>query len=378
MIHALFLVAAFLVPPQSGGAPAKPAAAPQADPRKEAERARELEIQYQLLCEQYGRSEVEWNDQLRLYTADLDKRNELLAKHPAKAYWERFEKLAADGQGRALVWLAGHAENVSSERAEIAQRKQALFRKLIDEHASESWAMDTVVALSLQRYWLETKGVESLLEEFVKKTQNREFAASALARVMAILSGVAAKSDELKKSDEIRDRIVREYPDTEVGKKLRERLGPQEGGPQLGAPAPAITGKDVDGAELGLPASSGKVVLVAFWGFWSPQSRLLLPHFGELLAKHAADPFAILGVNTDEDAARVREFSKEQKLAFRSVFEGGRGGPIAQRYQVRAFPTLFLIDARGLIRKSWAIAPSDKALDEEIAAAIAEAKGPAK
>jgi peroxiredoxin len=378
MFHAFLLTALFLAPPQSGGAPAKPAAAPQSDPKKDAERARELEFQYLLLCDQYSHSEVEWTDQMRLYSADPEKRKEVAAKHPVKQYWQRFEALANDGQGRALVWLAGHAENMFAERAEIVQHKLALFRKLIDEHASDSWAMETVVALSLQRLWLETKGVEDLLGDFVEKTRNRECAAGALARQMAILSGVVGKAEDQKKVDEIRERILREYPDTEAGRKLSGRPAGNEAAPLPGSPAPEFTGKDVDGAEISLAASRGKVVLLDFWGFWSPLSRSQLPHLRELLTRHAADPFVILGVDSDDDAARFRELSKEHGLGWRSVWEGGRNGPVAQLYRVRAFPTLFLIDARGLIRKSWVSVPSDKALDDEIALAIAAAKSGAK
>src|SRR5258708_26074789 len=215
MRHALLVVLSLLAP-QAGAAQSKPADPPKQAPQPAADHARELEFQYQILSDQYARSEVEWNDLLRVYSADPEKRKEVIGKHPVKQYWTRFESLGNEGQGRALVWLANHAENMFSERADVAQRKLALFHKLIDEHASESWAMETVVALSMQRYWLETKGVEDLLEDFVKKTKNREFAAGALSRVMAILSGAASKLEDQKKSDEVRDRIVREFPDTEV------------------------------------------------------------------------------------------------------------------------------------------------------------------
>ena len=376
MLNTLFLALTLLAPLASGGDPQKPAApAPAQD---EAARARELEIQFQLLSEQYTRSETEWTDQLRLYASDLQKRNELSAKHPVKTYWPRFEALAKDGQGRALVWLAGHAENMFSERAEVAQRKLALFRQLIEQYASAPWGMEIATSLSLQRVWLETKGVEDLLYDFVKKTQNREFAAGALSRVMAILSGAASKGEEQKRADEVRERILREYPETEVAKKLAQRTPASDASLQAGSAAPDFKGKDVDGAEHSLAALRGKVVLLDFWGFWSPASRTMLAHLSELRTRLAAEPFAILGVATDEDGPRFRELSKEQKVGWPSIFEGGRTGPIVKSYKVRAFPTLFLIGADGVIRKIWVTPPSDKALDDEIELALQAARSAKK
>ena len=221
-LNTLLLCSLLLAAPQ-GGTPPHPAPAQPATEKQDPARTRELDLQYQMLCDTYARSEVEWNDLLRVYAGEAQKRNETLAKHPAKQYWERFQKLANDGQGRALVWMAGHAENMYPERETATQQKQVLFRKLIDEHASDPWALETVVSLSLQRYWLETKGVQSLLEDFVKQTKNREFAATALSKEMAILSGAASKTEEQKQADEVRDRIIHDYSDTEVGKKLAER-----------------------------------------------------------------------------------------------------------------------------------------------------------
>jgi len=376
-LNTLLLCSLLLAAPQ-GGTPPHPAPAQPATEKQDPARTRELDLQYQMLCDTYARSEVEWNDLLRVYAGEAQKRNETLAKHPAKQYWERFQKLANDGQGRALVWMAGHAENMYPERETATQQKLVLFRKLIDEHASDPWALETVVSLSLQRYWLETKGVQSLLEDFVKQTKNREFAATALSKEMAILSGAASKTEEQKQADEVRDRIIHDYSDTEVGKKLAERLSAKDSGVQPGLAAPDFTGKDVDGAEISLASARGKVVLLDFWGFWSAQSRAMIAHLNELAAQHAADPFVILGVATDEDAVRFRELSKEQKVGWRSVWDGGRAGPVSRLYQVHAFPSLLLLDPSGKVRKVWVIQPSDKVLDEEIAAALAAAKAPPK
>ncbi len=55
-----------------------------------------------------------------------------------------------------------------------------------------------------------------------------------------------------------------------------KRLAPEQAGnaqanqavPRLNAPAPEITGEDVNGKEFKLSDYRGKVVVLDFWGFW--------------------------------------------------------------------------------------------------------------
>ncbi len=362
---------ASLAPAQSGGTPSAPAQ-PVQDP------ARELEIQYQLLSEQYARSETEWSETMRASAGDLARRQELAAKHPVKAYWARFEKLAEAKHGRALLWLATHAENQFADKAEIGAHKKQLFDRLVEGSASEPWALEIVDALARQRVWLETPGVEAQLNAFVARTSNKELAATALLRVAAILSGPASKGEEQKRADDVRARIQKEYPETETARKLRATSAPAPKSIQPGSKAPEFTGKDVDGAELRLSDFQGKVVLLDFWGFWCPHCRAMLAHERELVQKYKDAPFVLLGVTSDEDAAAFRELSKQNSVTWRSIWDGGRNGPLAQLYQVRAFPTLFLIDAQGVIRKSWVGEPNQTSLDEEIEALVAAAKSAKK
>ena len=52
---------------------------------------------------------------------------------------------------------------------------------------------------------------------------------------------------------------------------------------------------------------------------------------------------------------------------------GGTAGPIATRWEVDTWPTLFLIDAKGVVRSIYEGWPDAKALDTEIDKLLAEA-----
>jgi predicted Zn finger-like uncharacterized protein len=52
------------------------------------------------------------------------------------------------------------------------------------------------------------------------------------------------------------------------GPNLADRPQPQGQAPQVGKPAPEITGEDIDGKKFNLSDYKGKVVVLDFWGHW--------------------------------------------------------------------------------------------------------------
>ena len=58
----------------------------------------------------------------------------------------------------------------------------------------------------------------------------------------------------------------------------------------------------------------------------------------------------MLGVNSDADRDTVREAVVKHHLNWRSWFAGGSDGPIPRQWQVTSWPTIFVIDAQGVIR----------------------------
>jgi hypothetical protein len=76
-------------------------------------------------------------------------------------------------------------------------------------------------------------------------------------------------------------------------------------------------------------------------------------------------PFVLLGVNSDKDREDVKKVVKQEKITWRSFWNGGgTDGPIAKTWGVAAWPTIFLIDARGIIRYKFV---GGDGLDEALA-----------
>ncbi len=105
----------------------------------------------------------------------------------------------------------------------------------------------------------------------------------------------------------------------------------------------------------------------------------MFPHERSLVERMKDEPFALVGVNSDGEQADALKKTKfvEEKITWRSFSNGpeGPGGPIASKWMVRGWPTLFLIDAKGVIRKKWLGGPDEKELDGLIDELVAEAKG---
>ncbi len=77
----------------------------------------------------------------------------------------------------------------------------------------------------------------------------------------------------------------------------------------------------------------------------------MYPHERSLVKKLAGQPFVLLGMNSDATPAKLAQAVEREKLTWPMLFDGGgTGGPIATKWGVRGWPTIFVIDAKGVIR----------------------------
>ena|ERR1043166_8971349 len=77
----------------------------------------------------------------------------------------------------------------------------------------------------------------------------------------------------------------------------------------------------------------------------------MIPHERSLVTKFKDKPVVILGVNSDDTPENFRRQMKEHDVTWPSFFDGGgTGGPIATRWGVTGWPTLYVIDQQGIIR----------------------------
>ncbi len=112
-----------------------------------------------------------------------------------------------------------------------------------------------------------------------------------------------------------------------------------------------MTGEDIEGGKFDLSDYRGKVVVLSFSGFWCGPCRSMYPYERTLVSRLAGKPFALVEINSDGDKNRVRENMAKENITWRHIWDGGSTeGPLAKAWQIRAWPTFFVLDARGVIR----------------------------
>lgn len=144
---------------------------------------------------------------------------------------------------------------------------------------------------------------------------------------------------------------------------------------RVGSLAPDIEGEDLNGAKLRLSSFRGKIVILDFWGAWSGTSQAIWPTERALLKRFEGRPVVIVGVSSDADREDLRAAMSREQLSWTTFFDGGTLGPITSAWNVRQWPTLYVLDAGGRIQAKH-VRASD--LESIVARLLQDPKGKSK
>ena len=88
----------------------------------------------------------------------------------------------------------------------------------------------------------------------------------------------------------------------------------------------------------------------------------MYPHERSLVKKLEDKPFALIGVNCDEDRTELKKIMEKEKITWRSFWNGGRdaAGRSPTTWNVRGWPTIYVLDPKGVIRHKWLGSPGDE------------------
>jgi len=89
----------------------------------------------------------------------------------------------------------------------------------------------------------------------------------------------------------------------------------------------------------------------------------MVPHERSLVKRLEGKPFALLGIDLDASKEILKKTEQEEKMTWRSWFDG-REGPIGKQWNIRFLPTIYVLDHKGVIRyKGVRDEEMDKAVD---------------
>src|SRR5437870_4303744 len=92
----------------------------------------------------------------------------------------------------------------------------------------------------------------------------------------------------------------------------------------------------------------------------------MYPHERSLVKRLADQPFVLLGVNSDVDKKTLKKVLEKEQISWRSFWNGpeGASGGIADAWNVTGWPTIYVLDHKGVIRfKNVRGDAMDKAVD---------------
>ena len=97
----------------------------------------------------------------------------------------------------------------------------------------------------------------------------------------------------------------------------------------------------------------------------------MYPHERTLVEKLADNSFALIGVNSDPDLEEIRQTVSDKNITWRSFWNGkdGTGGEISTEWGISGWPTIFVLDSKGVIRYKNVRGPE---LDNAITKLLAE------
>ena len=76
----------------------------------------------------------------------------------------------------------------------------------------------------------------------------------------------------------------------------------------------------------------------------------MLPHEKALVERMKDKPFALLGINSDGSADELKKILAEQGITWRQAVDVDTSGPLATKWNINGWPTIFILDAKGVIR----------------------------
>jgi peroxiredoxin len=122
----------------------------------------------------------------------------------------------------------------------------------------------------------------------------------------------------------------------------------------VGRMAPEIEGEDLDGKKFKLSDFRGKVVVLDFWSHEGcAVCRAGYPEVRSLIKRLEGKPVVWLGISNCDTREALRKVRETGEVTWRFWVDGDPSegeGKIFKNWNIRAFPTIFVLDRDGIIR----------------------------
>jgi thiol-disulfide isomerase/thioredoxin len=164
----------------------------------------------------------------------------------------------------------------------------------------------------------------------IREKVERDFGKEAVEQYLARAEGAPAEVAKLRAT--VKETYSEFFPDLSIGKE-----------------APEVTSTTADGKPAKLSDLRGKVVVLDIWATWCGPCRGMIPHERSMVERLKGTPFALVSISGDEKRETLQKFLEKESMPWTQWWNGQEGG-VLEDWEVRYFPTIYVLDAKGVIR----------------------------
>ena len=222
----------------------------------------------------------------------------------------------------------------------------------------ENFANDSKFA-QLVYSLVDNPGAGKLIKAAEGSTNKSVKAAVALARANKKAESVdEARGDEASKlsseAEQMLVKVVKEFGNTPLLGSTVEKMANKTlffvRNLGVGKAAPETVGHNLEGKDDKLGDYKGKVVVLDIWATWCGPCRAMIPHEREMVEKLKDKPFALISISADNQKKDLEQFLEKEKMPWTHWWEGPGENGIVGKWNVRYFPTIYVLDSKGVIR----------------------------